>query len=78
MAKKIALHVDALVALALVFVVSFGFNLYQRVQYQSLLTEHVQLQWKAQDAEINWKVASGQLKKCRAAAVKSPAPAAIQ
>jgi hypothetical protein len=74
-ARKVVLHVDALVAIVVVFAASFGFNLYQRYQYASLLKEHTQLQWKAQDTEFNWKIVKGKLDKC-AAAAEAATPAA--
>lgn len=68
MAKKVTLHLDALAGIALALIASLGFNLYQRFQYESLLQAHTDLQWHAQNAEVNWKFAKGQLDKCRAAA----------
>ncbi len=65
MAKKVQLHIDAIAAIVLVFLVSFGFNLYQRHQYSSLLQEHVDVQWKAQNMEVNWNYAKGLLEECR-------------
>jgi hypothetical protein len=74
MVKKVALHTDALAGIVLVFAASFGFNVYQRFQYESLLQEHTALQWKAQNTEVNWKYVVGKLKKCQAAAqARSPA-----
>jgi hypothetical protein len=63
--KKVELHVDAIAVIVLVFVASFGFNLYQRYQYSDLMEEHVELQWRAQDTEINWKYVKGLLEICR-------------
>lgn len=65
MPKKIELHIDAIAAIVLVFLASFGFNLYQRHQYSSLLKEHVEVQWKAQNMEVNWNYAKGLLEQCR-------------
>lgn len=62
--KKFALHWDAAAALALVFVASFGFNLYQRHQYQSLLQELVDARWKADNMEVNWRYVSAKLEQC--------------
>ena len=67
MIKKVELHVDAIAVIVLLFVASFGFNLYQRYQYSDLMKEHVELQWKAQDTEINWKYVKGLLEICREA-----------
>lgn len=66
--KKVELHVDALAVVVLVFAASFGFNLYQRYQYSSLLQEHTQLQWKAQDMDFNLRMSKARLEKCTAAA----------
>ena len=42
--KKTELHIDALAMIIIVFIASFGFNLYQRYQYSDLLKEHFALQ----------------------------------
>lgn len=65
MAKRIVLHIDALIVIVLIIVASFGFNLYQRYQYSDLLQEHVDTQWQAQDMEVNWNYAKGLLENCR-------------
>ncbi|MGR8932859.1 MAG: hypothetical protein ACU837_00545 [Gammaproteobacteria bacterium] len=41
MARKIAVHSDALFVVACIFIVSFGFNLYRRYQYEDLFQKHV-------------------------------------
>jgi hypothetical protein len=42
--KKIGLHIDALAVIIIIFIMSFGFNFYQRYQYSDLLKEHLALQ----------------------------------
>lgn len=76
MVNKIELHVDAIAVIILLFVTSFGFNLYQRYQYSDLMKEHVELQWKAQDAEINWQYVKGLLEICRQAGARPESGAA--
>lgn len=46
MKKKIGVHVDALVAIALVLVSAFGFIAWQRVEYSDLLQDNINRQWK--------------------------------
>ncbi len=64
MHRKLEVHYD-FVAMALIcFVFSVGFNIYQRYQYNDLLSQHTALQWEAQDLEINQKLNLRQLEKC--------------
>ena len=46
MARKVELHVDALVAIALLIVAAAGFIAYQRHHYSDLLQDNVERQWK--------------------------------
>ena len=64
MAGKVQLHMDAIAAIVLVLCVSIGFNIYQRFQYSDLLAEHTEVQWRAQDMEVNWNYARGLLENC--------------
>lgn len=43
--KKFELNLDAAVVILVVFLISFGFNFYQRYQYSDLLKEHISLQY---------------------------------
>jgi hypothetical protein len=45
-------------------VLSAGFNLYQRYQYNDLLTRHTTLEWEAQDLEINQQLNLHKLEAC--------------
>ena len=65
MTKKIQLHIDALLVIVLIFLVSFGTNLYQRYQYSDLLKDYVEAETKAQDMEVNWNYVKGLLQNCR-------------
>ena len=49
--KAYTLHFDAMLVMGLVFVVSFGFNLYQKSQYSELLQQYVDEKWKSADLE---------------------------
>jgi hypothetical protein len=62
--KKLALHMDALVVIVLVFATSFGFNLYQRYQYSDLLKEHIGLQFQVLTMELGVAVKDAKLNKC--------------
>lgn len=64
MKKQFALNLDALLVIASVFLIAVGFINYQRNQYSDLLDEHVQLQWLAQDMEVNAIYLKGKLKQC--------------
>ena len=64
MKKQYTLHLDALLVITAVYLLAFGFIAYQRYQYADLLEEHVQLQWKAQDMEVNVHYLSGMLQRC--------------
>ncbi len=66
MKKSFTLHIDAAVVLVLIFVLAFAAIVYQRWQYNNLLDEHIQLQWKAQDADVNVHYLRGMLKKYQA------------
>lgn len=65
MVNKIYLHWDAMIVIVVLFITSFGFNLYQRYQYSDLLKESVEAQTKAQDMEVNWNYVKGLLAQCK-------------
>jgi hypothetical protein len=46
MARKFELHLDALIAIALLIVAAVAFIAYQRYQYMDLLGENVDRHWK--------------------------------
>ncbi len=62
--KKFALHIDALAVIIIVFLTSFGFNLYQRYQYSDLLKEHIGLQFQVLSLELGGTMKDARLKKC--------------
>jgi hypothetical protein len=63
MAKKIELHVDALVVIVLMFVAAVGFIAYQRYQYSNLLQDNVERQWNQMMLESEVARLQSQLKK---------------
>jgi type II secretory pathway component PulK len=65
MKKFYKLNLDTLIVIAVVFIIAFGFIAYQRSQYLDLLEEHVQLQWQAQDLEINVNYLRIRLAQCK-------------
>ncbi|MGR9071995.1 MAG: hypothetical protein ACU833_02905 [Gammaproteobacteria bacterium] len=65
MIKKVEIHLDALAVIFLVFAVSFGFNLYQREKSRDLFQDYMDMHWKAQNMEANWKYLQGKLERCR-------------
>ena len=68
--KKIELHWDAAAAIVLVVVTSLGFNLYQRHQYRSMISESLDHQLAAQNSGIEASVLRTALEKCEGAAAR--------
>lgn len=66
MARKITFHSDALMAVAIVFVLSFGFNLFQRYQYQDLLQKYVDTEWARQNLAVDLKEVKSHAENCHA------------
>jgi Tfp pilus assembly protein PilV len=66
MARKFSLHLDALVAMVVVFASAMGFIAYQRHQYQAVAQESMDLQMK--QTQLEMQIASLQAieKKCAA------------
>lgn len=48
----------------MIFLLSFGFNLYQRFQYTSLLQAYIDTEWRAQAFETHWDNEKRPLKNC--------------
>ena len=68
--KKIGLHMDALVVIVVLFVGSFGFNVYQRYQYMDLLQAHIDLQWSSMTTGFSLSMSEVSLRKCEAKAAE--------
>lgn len=63
--KKISLHIDAWIVIILLFIISFGFNFYQRYEYSDLLNDHIQLQASALRMEYAISFMKISLDKCK-------------
>lgn len=63
--KKFELHLDALITLIAVFLLAFGFILYQRYQYSDLLQENVDLLWEKSNLEAENAVKTSLINKCQ-------------
>lgn len=70
--KKIGFHIDALVVIIFLFLLSFGFNFFQRYQYLDLLTEHFKIQQENTGMQFSLSMTEAQLKKCKAASDSQP------
>jgi Tfp pilus assembly protein PilV len=66
MARKFSLHLDALVAMLVVFASAIGFIAYQRQQYQAVAQESVDLQMKQVQLEVQITSLQAIEKKCAA------------
>lgn len=64
MPRKLEVHYDFVAIAVICFVLSAGFNIYQRYQYKDLLAQHTALQWEAQDLEINQRLKLRKLEEC--------------
>ncbi len=64
MRGKLEVNYDFVAMVVISLALSVGFNLYQRYQYNELLTEHTALQWEAQDLEINQRLNLRKLEAC--------------
>lgn len=65
MSAKIQVSRDTVIAIALVLVVSFGFNLYQRFLYTELSQENLDLIWSTQNDKADLVYVRGLLKRCK-------------
>ena len=66
--KKIEIHMDALIAIVVVFALLAAFLIYQRYQYNDLLQENVDLQWENSSLEANLVLMTTQIDKCKSSA----------
>ena len=63
--KKFELHLDAVIAMFIAFILSLGFNFYQHYQYEDLLREHTSLQMSSLGNDFNVSVTKASLKQCK-------------
>jgi hypothetical protein len=62
--KSVTIHYDAIALVAIVLVISFGMNIWQRLQFNDLLAEYVDSQWQSQDTSANLVYTRSLLKEC--------------
>jgi hypothetical protein len=63
--KKFGLHLDALIAIIVVFILAFGIILYQRHQFSGLLQESIDLAWENETLKMDVEYQIGLLEKCK-------------
>lgn len=64
MVGKLEVHYDFVAMIVISLALSAGFNLYQRYQYNDLLTEHTALAWETQDLKLNQQLNLRKLEAC--------------
>jgi hypothetical protein len=62
--KKFGLHLDALIAIIVVFILACGMILYQRHQFSGLLQESIDLAWENETLKMDVEYQTGLLDKC--------------
>ena len=62
--KKIELHLDALITIAVVFVLAISFLLFQRYQYSNVLQENIDLTWENEKLKVDLIWETSLLDKC--------------
>ena len=72
--KKYELHLDALIAMFIVFAIAMAFLLFQRYQYSVVVQENVDLLWENSDLEANLVLRTAQFDNCQSlvASMKEP------
>lgn len=70
MIKKFELHLDAIVVVVVLFLLSFGANFYQQIQYSGLLQEYVDEKWKSEDLQSQLVVVKAKLEQQESAAIE--------
>lgn len=65
MAKTVTVSVNAIVTTALFVVVSCGFMLFQKRQFDDLMQEYVDLKWQSGSTEANLVIARNRLEACK-------------
>lgn len=63
--RKIGLHIDALAIIIILFLITFGFNFYQRYQYSDLLADYFRIRQLNTGMEFSLSLKEAQLKKCK-------------
>ena len=63
--KKFELHLDALIAMFVVFALIITFLLYQRSQYLDLTQENLDLVWENANLQVNLDYKTAQFDDCK-------------
>ena len=66
MAKTINVSVNAIVTTALLIAAACGFIIYQKLQFDDLMQEYVDLKWQSGNTEANLVIARNHLEACKA------------
>jgi len=62
--KKFELHLDALITIAVVFVLAICFLLFQRYQYADVLQKNIDLTWDNETLKVDLVLKTNLLDKC--------------
>jgi hypothetical protein len=62
--RKFDLHLDALIAIVLVFVLAAGFIVYQRQQYAEVMQENIDLIWEVETMKADLQINAARLEAC--------------
>jgi len=62
--RKFDLHLDALIAIVLVFVLAASFIVYQRQQYAEVMQENIDLIWEVETMKADLQINAARLEAC--------------
>ena len=62
--RKLEIHYDFVIVTVICFALSAGFNIYLLHKYNQLFTEHIDLQWQAQNHQSSHLYAKQMLEAC--------------
>jgi hypothetical protein len=62
--KKFELHLDALITVVVVFVLTASFIVYQRQQYAEVMQENIDLRWEVETLKIDLQMNAARLDAC--------------
>ena len=64
--KKIELNLDAIIIVVVVFVLAFGFIIYQRHQFSRVMQENIDITWEFEKMKANLTFKNNKLEICEA------------
>jgi len=62
--RKFDLHLDALIAIVLVFALAASFIVYQRQQYAEVMQENIDLIWEVETMKADLQINAARLEAC--------------